>query len=166
MNLLTRLKKSNIKLTDLAAVKKFLVGKYVEILGTENNNSHGYNTGRKFLLTKNIIYYANNVNLDLSSLNDVGSLMNNYIFLSNLKLINDKVTAADFNAEVELINEQQKELLSQKAKVKEILKYMQENELTEFDEDVYQVYKILKKIKGSGSDIEKATEIANLLKKD
>ncbi len=169
MNLLTRLKKSNIKLTDIEGVKKFLIGKYVEILGSDPvagyNNPHGYIKGTKFNLSSAFNYVANQ-NLELSSLNDVSKGYPNFIFLQNLKLINDKVTAVDFNTEIELIDQQEKELKCQKLKVREILKYMQENELTEFDEDVYQVYKVLKRIKGSGSDIEKATEISKLLKKD
>lgn len=172
MNLLTRLKKSNIKLTDTVAIKKFLFGRYVEVLGTDaapgttGNNTHGFNVGRRFTLTSTLNYYPHQANLDASSINDVGSGMTSGIYLSNLKLINDKVTATDFNAEMQLIEEQEKELKESKIKIKTILKYMQENELTEFDESVYQVYQVLKRIKSSGSDIDKATEISKLLKKD
>lgn len=89
--------------------------------------------------------------------------MPNYVFLWNLKLIS-KQTINDFNDEL-LELEIEEEMIKEKRKnIKEVIKFMQENEVGEFDEDVYAVFKTIKKCKTSKTDIEKATEISRLLK--
>lgn len=168
-NLLQKLKLSNINIGNSQQVRAFLIGKTVEVIGNTgfnnqpNGNPHGIQLGKKFKLTQNFQYNSDG-NLDYSSLCDPGIGMQNYVFLHNLKLIHNS-TVNDFNDELVQL-EIEEEIIKEKRKnIKEIIKFMQENEVGEFDEDVYTVFKTIKKCKASRSDIEKATEIAQLLKK-
>jgi hypothetical protein len=170
MNLLTKIKRSNIKLTDAAAIKAFLVGKKVKIIGadpaknTTGINSHGLQIGKEWTISQNVGVYVNISNAEAIYIIDGVSGSGNGIYLSNIKLLNSGITPNDFIAEIQLLEEEEKKLKESKQKAKDIIKFMQENEIGEFDEDVYEVYKVIKKIK-TGTDIEKAIEISKLLKK-
>lgn len=169
-NLLERLKKSDVNIGNAQQVRAFLTGKEVEIIGhigmngAVNGNPHGLVIGTKIKLTSQFQYAANAGNLDYSSLCDQQNKMPNHVFLHNLKLVS-KSTVNDFNEELVELDIEEEMIKEKRRNVKEIIKFMQENEVGEFDEDVYAVFKTIKKCKASRSDIEKATEIAQLLKK-
>ncbi len=168
-NLLNLLKKSGISLVDVNAIKKFIVGKNVEVCGnsTPNGGAPGSNThslpiGKKVTISNNVLIYINQGTPEMLYIVDpVGTSVNAGIYLTNLKA---KTTARNFNEELEQLEKEEKDLKERRTRAKEIIKYMQENELEEFDENVYDVYKVIKKIK-TGTDIEKAIEISKLLKK-
>lgn len=168
-NLLEKLKKSNINLSNSNEVRQFLVGKTVEIIGFDgvnnqvNGNPHGVPLKTKIKLTPQFQYAANTGNADYSSLCDVNNKIPNYIFLWNLKLVT-KETINDFNDELLELEIEEEIIKDRRKNIKEVIKFMQENEVGEFDEDIYAVFKTIKKCKTSKTDIEKATEIAKLLK--
>ncbi len=169
MNLLTRLKKSDIKLNNAQAIKQFLIGKKVEILGadaapgTSGLNSHGLSKGKTWTISNNCTFNIN-TNLEAIYLVDSASGTSSGIYLCNIKFVGGgSITVNDFNAEIELLEEEEKRIKADKQKAKDIIKFMQENEIGEFDEKVYNIYKVIKKLKSGTSDIEKAIEVAKLI---
>lgn len=173
MNLLTRVKKSNIQLTNAAGIKQMLVGKKVEIIGNSGpngvagGNTHGLQIGKQWTLTSALVVAVNGANPEFCYITDAsGCGSGGGIYLHNIKLIGGGlITVNDFNAEIQLIEEQEKALKADKQKAKDIIKFMQENEIGEFDEKVYEIYKVIKKLKSGTTDIEKAIEVAKLLEK-
>lgn len=165
-NLLETIKKSGINYTDTNQVRNFLIGREVEVIGyaganqSINGNPHGVNLGTRVKLS-NAFQLA--VNSDLSSLCDINNKIPSYIFFHNLRLVTPK-TVKDFNEDLEELDVETEIIEEKKKEIKEIIKFMQENEVGNFDEDVYKIFKVIKKFKSSKNDIEKALEISKLLK--
>ncbi len=163
MTLREKIKSQGLELTNTIGVRNFLMGRTVEITGSSDGNIHSYAIGRRFKLTNNLQYSQTMHDPNMSSINDTGSGMGNFVFLHNLKLIGAS-TIADFNEELKELEIEEEIIKERRKNIREITKFMQENEVGNFDEDVYAVFKTIKKCKTSKSDIEKATEIAKLLK--
>lgn len=141
-------------ITDIAAMTKALVGRTVKIKSLSTGHNYG-SVGSKFKIECFIGWNGSNVILKNNQgayigLNEIEILPQTIEELQNEKLENDKLIA---------------DLIEEKNIIDNKIAFLQENNLEEYDEELFKITEVLKKLDdGSLTGIERAKAIADIIK--
>ena len=157
MTVVEYLKKN--KVTSVADAKEIMIGKKVKILAT--TTAYG-KKGESF--TINNWSNPNNSSItDSTNISMLSHLPSTYMYLKNVEII-ETHTISGLKEEISKSLAEIGKLNAEIEMYENKIKFMEENDLKEFDEDEFKVYHVLCQLKKKGSDIDKAKAIAKLIK--
>ena len=126
-------------------------GQKFKVIG--NSNNHNYPMGTILTIKRNIA-------TTFQSFNDIAEeIHGNQIQIKDMELVSFNLKEMKESLDV-----LEKNYLKNKKELSYKIKFCEENDLDEYDENIFKVLKTLSTLKKNMSDIEKAKIIANLIK--
>lgn len=144
------------KLTTADQVRKFLVGKTIKVIST--NNGHNYTLGSTHVVTEG----CQITNSYISGLWTENGYAGNAIYFSDCSLLDN--TLSDLQGEVKSLESQKKDIEKSIETYKEKIAFMEETKATTFETKTFTEYKLKKLFSSSeGSTEEKVKQALALL---